>query len=134
MMNLFAHIGRLLRRYASVGIMVCLLLSTVLWYIIKLSYTYTAEIPFAINVEGSKVKVNCLVEASGYRLVAHRYVLNGSIDVTLSDVEAMPSAVNKDGYILNPFAVQNIISLNNSDLKVISVGELPEIIVTRKSE
>lgn len=127
-MKPFSYIGQLIRRYASMGILVCLLLSTALWYVIKLSYTYTTTVPVAVTVEGVKIKVLCTVEATGYRLVANRYI-GGDIDITLVKAEAVPSAVVKDGYILNSFALQNVISKHRSDMKVIAVSEIPDVVI-----
>lgn len=126
-MNLYQHIKKLIKRHLSAAMIPCLLLSFLLWYIIKLGYTYTANIPVNVTIEGQHVRVNCLVEATGYRLFAHRYVFNDDIELQLAEVDAAPSVINKGNYVINPYALQNIISLRNGDLRIISVGELPEI-------
>jgi hypothetical protein len=128
-MGLWKHIRALGRRDVAGVLVPCLLISTVLWYFIKLSYTYTAEIPVDVVVDGQHIRVQCVVESTGYRLVAHRYLLSNDIELSLSDIEAAPSVVNKNSYVLDPFSLQHIISERNSDLRVISVGEIPEIVI-----
>ncbi len=124
----------LARRHVSAALIPCLLLSAMLWYITKLSYTYTATVPFKVSVEGQQFKVNCLVEATGYRLFANRYILRNRIELRLDDIETAPSAVNKNAYVLNPFSLQNIISVRKGDMRIISVGELPEIVIPPPEE
>ncbi len=131
-MKLFSKIAALGKREVAGIFIPCLLISFGLWYITKLSYTYTATIPMVVRIEGQRIKVSCKAEATGYRLFAHRYILRKAIDLKLSDVDALPSVVGKDSYVIDPFTLQNIISRHNSDLRVISVAEIPEIVVKKE--
>ncbi len=129
MMNFPESIKRRFGRYFSGAALVCLSLSFVLWYITKLGYTYTADLSIPVEVDGARIKVTCLVEATGYRLFAHRYLIDNTVDVTLEEVHATPSLVTRGGYSIDPFTLQNIISLRNGDLKVISLEDVPDVVL-----
>ena len=133
-MNIWKHIGKFWHRDVAGVILPCLVISTVLWYVIKLSYTYTAQIPVDVVVDGQRIRVQCVAEATGYRIFAHRHLLRGQIELTLAEAGAVPSVVNRGNYVLDPFLLQHIISENNSDLRVISVGEIPEIVKMQEEE
>ena len=51
---------RWLHRYVSPVFLVMLVASFILWYIAKLSYTYTTEYVVSINTDGEKYKVACI--------------------------------------------------------------------------
>ena len=129
-MQKFWHIiKRAAREFTSPVFILLLLLATMLWYIIKLSNTYTAEIPVRVRIGENRFVVTCMAEGTGTRIVAYRYLPGREVVVKPADLQLTPSTHNKDAFIINPFSLQNAISLKNSDVKFISLGELPEIIL-----
>ncbi len=118
---------RRFKEYLSPVFLVSLFLALVLWYLTKLSYTYTAEVPVEVQVAGNEFQVMCVAEGKGYQIVAHRWFRKGAVTLGLHEVQTTPSAVNQGYYVISPFSLQNAISVRNSDLRIISVGELPEI-------
>ncbi|MCC8020294.1 MAG: hypothetical protein LIO85_11065 [Rikenellaceae bacterium] len=116
-----------LRKLISPVFVLLLLLSTCMWYLTKLSYTYQSQIPFTVEVEGNRFRVECLAEGTGYRLFAHKYFKANSIHLNIRDIQTTPSVINNGSYVINPYSLQNAISIRTSDLRIISVGDLPEI-------
>lgn len=116
-----------LRKLVSPVFLLLLILSTFMWYLTKLSYTYQSQIPITVEVEGNRFKVECVVEGTGYRLVTHKYFKNNTINLNIRDIQTTPSVINNGSYVINPYSLQNAISVRTSDLRIISVGDLPEI-------
>ena len=104
-----------------------LLLSLILWYLTKLGYTYTAEIPVTVEIEGNRFRIECLAEGTGYRIFSHRFLRQKPVRLTMDEIQASPSIINEGRYIINPYSLQNAISVRNTDLRIISLGDLPEI-------
>lgn len=104
-----------------------LALSFTIWYITKLNYSYTTEFPIKVNIEGIKFKVPCLVEAKGHRIIAHRSYLAKRVNVKISDIQLTPSLTDSLAYVIDPLSLQNIISIRKGDIRIISIGKLPEI-------
>ena len=55
MSKLYAYLKKTVRKYSSPVFLLLVILSTVLWYVTKLSHTYTATIPVATTVSRSIV-------------------------------------------------------------------------------
>lgn len=119
--------GNKLHKFVSVPFLLMLLLSLSLWYIIKLGYDYKTELPVRIDIEGHQFEVNCMVEGRGTNLVGWRYSGGNEIVLTWNDVDVTPSAVNPGWVVISPYSLQNAISARSSDIKILSVGMVPEI-------
>lgn len=118
--------GRL-RKFVSVPFLLMLVLSFTLWYAIKLGYTYQAEIPVVVNVDGYVFEVNCMVEGQGTRLFARRHYRGKPLELNWDDLDVSPSAINPGWAVISPYSLQNAISSRNTDIKILSVGPIPEI-------
>lgn len=117
-----------LRGMSLTALVPCVLLALVFWYLIKLSYTYTAAVPVTLRLEeGARLRVNPMVEATGYELFMLRYVTRSRLDTSLEALGAVPSAVNEGSWVVDPLTLQNLISVGNQDLRIVSMGEIPEI-------
>lgn len=116
-----------LRKYISPAFFIMLFLSFVMWYIIKLGYTYTASIPVLVNIEGHELRVMAVAEGEGYNLFANRHYKQRNIHLNWSDLEVSPSATNPDAVVISPLSLQNAISVKKSDIKIISLGPIPEV-------
>lgn len=123
----WAWFKRNFRRYLSPAFAVMLLLSFIMWYMIKLGYSYVTEIPVTVDIEGHKFKVTCVVEGEGYNLFANRHYNRRSINLKWSDVEATSSTLNPGAVVITPYSLQNAISVRKPDIKIISMGAIPEI-------
>lgn len=132
MKNFWARIKAIFNRYFSAAYAVMLLLAFILWYISKLSYTYTTELPLTVDIDGTKMKVTCLVQGTGYRLFAHRYYMSKRVNLQWNDVETSQSPTHSERVVINPFSLQNAISVRNADIKVISIGTLPEVYPSKR--
>lgn len=116
-----------LRKFVSFPFLLMLVLSFTLWYAIKLGYTYQAEIPVIVNVDGYVFEVNCMVEGQGTRLFARRHYRGKPLELGWDDLDVSPSAINPGWAVISPYSLQNAISSRNTDIKILSVGPIPEI-------
>lgn len=118
--------GRL-RKYISPAFLVILGLSALFWYTLKLQSVYTAEVPVRFNIEGTMLRANVVVEATGYKILSQRYASRKEIPLTWDDIEITPSSIDPRAVVISPLSLQNIISLRYTDLKIVSMGNIPEI-------
>ena len=125
-----------LRKYVSPVFLALLAVSFTLWYILKLDYTYTKDMKVEVNVDGQHITVPCVVEGKGSNLLysSSRVTIPLSdlkydvVDVRVSPEEVPDSmAVTEKKVRIQPVSMQDAISIRYSDLKVLSVGVIPEI-------
>lgn len=104
-----------------------LIASLILWYVSKLGYTYTTEMPVTININGQKIKVTCMVEGRGTALWGQRMSLRNKINIKLADLRTRPSD-NPPYIIIDSASLSKVMSLkaNSGDFRIISVTEIPE--------
>ena len=118
-----------LRRYISPVFLALLVASFILWYIAKLSYTYTTEQVVRLSVDGEQFEVACVVEGVGTNLFGYRVYMNKTLRIPLSELRYKRS--REEGHegkiIINPQSLQSAISVRISDIKIISIGAVPEI-------
>lgn len=118
-----------LHRYVSLVFLVMLVASFILWYIAKLGYTYTTEYTVSINTDGEKYKVACIFEGIGTNLVSYHTSLGKSVKIPLSELKYKKS--REEGHegmlIIDPQSLQQAIAVRFSDVKVASIGVIPEI-------
>lgn len=120
--------------YISPVFFVMLLISISLWYVTKLSYIYTTTIPFRVHVGDSTFDMDCTAQGRGYNLFAHKLIYSNDISVAVDEIEYTPSAKSKGSYVINPFSLQNVISKRKSDIRILSIGAVPEITITEPPE
>lgn len=118
-----------IRHYISPVFITLFVASFILWFIAKLNYTYTTEQHFRINVNGEKFTVTCVVEGVGTNLFGYRVYNNKVLRIPLSELRAGCSteAGHIGKLVLDPHSLQQAISVRCSDIKIISIGEVPEI-------
>jgi len=122
----------LLRRYISPVFIVLFVASFILWYIAKLNYTYTADFDVKLNIDGNRIEVPCVVEGQGTNLLNHKLKIGSRLRIPLSELSY---SVNVDGegaetLVIEPRSLKNSVSVRMSDIKIISLGDVP---VIRKS-
>ena len=125
----FDNLLKWIRRSVSPVFIVMLVASFILWYIAKLSYTYTTEQTFRINFDGEKFEVTCVVEGIGTNLFGYRVYHDKSLRIPLSELRSACS-YDEENYgkvIIEPQSLQNAISVRCTDIKIISIGDVPEI-------
>lgn len=127
---------RWLRQYISPVFLALLVASFILWYIAKLSYTYTTEQVIRVNVEGEEFKVTCVVEGVGTNLFGYKAYMRKTLRIPLSELRYKRSneSGQEEQLILDPQSLQSAISVRFSDIKVISIGAVPEIDAPKEKE
>lgn len=123
-----------LRRYVSPVFLALLVASFVLWYIAKLSYTYNTNQVVHVQVGGVPFEVTCNVEGLGANLFAYRVYANKTVRFELSDLKFKPSREEgqENKIIIDPHSFQNALATRFSDIKILSINDLPEIDDPRK--
>lgn len=128
-MEIMEYVFGWLRRYVSPVFLAMLVASFILWYIAKLGYTYTTEQTVYLNVDGEEFKVTCVVEGIGTNLFGYKAYMNKRLRIPLSELRYVRS--REEGHegmlVLDAQSLQNAISVRFSDIKVISIGSVPEI-------
>lgn len=122
------YLRAVVRRFSNPVFFMLLLMSFILWYVIKLSYTYTTEINIPVKIDSTYYSVRCGVEGVGYQILMHRIAPRKNLVKLSSDnVTITPSAITPGTYEISSFSLQNSISTKISDLKIISVESPVEI-------
>ncbi|WP_418982974.1 hypothetical protein [Alistipes sp.] len=123
------NLWKWMHRYVSPVFLALLIASFILWYIAKLSYTYTTEQTVRVNVDGEPFEVTCVVEGVGTNLFGYRVYMNKTLRIPLAELKYKRS--HEEGHegklIIDPQSLQSAISVRFSDIKVISIGTVPEI-------
>lgn len=119
-------------RYVSPPFVILVCASFIMWYILKLQYTYTTDLAVLVNIEGEHMRVPCVIEGKGTNLFGYRVYMHKEIKIPLSDLKYTTiSDMNDttgevaDSIIIDPQSIQSAISVRFSDIKVISVGDIP---------
>lgn len=118
-----------MRRSVSPVYMMLLVASFTLWYIAKLSYTYTTEQVMHINIEGEEFPVTCVVEGTGTNLFGYKVYMGRTLRIPLSELRVGCSTEEESlgKLIIDPQSLRNAISVRYTDIKIISVGDIPPI-------
>ncbi len=129
------RVGLSIRQYLSPIFLTMLLASLLLWYIAKLTYTYTTEIEVRVKLEDSTFLTRCVVEGVGTHLVGYnigRQVMNIPLTELSYSVEIDSDSVRYLRLSENTFV--NAISVRCSDIKVVSVDVPSRVDMTPKIE
>lgn len=125
---------RLLKSYVSPTFIMLMCASFIMWYILKLQYTYTTDFAVLVNVDGERLRVPCVVEGKGVNLLAYRVYMRKELKIPLSDLKykLQTDADEQSGeehrwYELDAQSMHSAISVRFSDIKVISVGDIPNL-------
>lgn len=118
-----------MRRYISPVFLALLVASFVLWYIAKLSYTYSTRQEVRIEVDGVPFEVTCVVQGVGTNLFGYQVYMNKTLRIPLSSLKYKVSeAEGHEGKIvLDSKSLLSAIAVQLSDIKVLSIDGVPEI-------
>ncbi len=118
-----------LRHYVSPLFLAFLFAAFILWYIAKLSYTYSTRQNVTVEVDGVPIEVTCVVEGVGTNLFRYGAYMNKKLKVELKDLvyEVCDEEGHEGKIKINPKSLQSAIAVHLSDIKIISVDAIPEI-------
>lgn len=118
-----------MRRYISPVFLALLVASFILWYIAKLSYTYSTRQEVRIEVDGVPFEVTCVVQGVGTNLFGYQVYMNRTLRIPLSSLKyRVADAEGHEGkIILDSKSLLSAIAVQLSDIKVLSVDGVPEI-------
>lgn len=128
-----------LRSYVSPVFMMLLFASFTLWYIAKLNYTYTTSIDVRVRIEGESFDIPCVVEGKGTTLVGYVVSFARRLSIPIDELEYTDVCDEQGGggskkcYLrrlnINPESLQNAIAVRLSDIKLRSIGTIPEVVL-----
>lgn len=124
-----------MHRYVSPVFLVLLLASFILWYIAKLNYTYTTEQTVRISIAGQPIEVTCVVEGVGTNLFGYQVYMNKTLRIPLEEIKTQPSPEEGHAgkFMIDPQSLQKALATRFSDIKIVSLGEIPEIEIPEES-
>ena len=109
-----------------------LFVSFALWYISKLDYDYTTNIPVRVNLDGYRFKVECTAEGRGSALMAHRFNMVDKTKLSFSRILHAPLAADSCEIVLSPSSLMNAIAITYPEIRIISIGTVPNIRIDQK--
>lgn len=113
-----SRVARYLQQWISPAFLVMLLAASLLWYISKLSHTYTTELGVRARIDNIDMELNCVVEGVGTNLVSYKLKGSRRIKIALSELRYEHRG---DSIEINATSLLNAISVRFSDIKVVSV-------------
>lgn len=126
--SLKLYLKLIARRFSNPVFFLLLALSIVLWYVIKLGYTYTTDIVIPVKIENTQYEVSCSVEGVGYQILLHNIApRKNTIVLDPENVDMLPSGITPGAYNISSYTLQNAISKKISALKILSVESTVEI-------
>ncbi len=117
------------RSYISPVYLIMLFAAFVLWYIAKLNYVYTTDLKIDVEIANNEFEVECVVEGIGTNLFGYRLYKGANAEISLKNLQYRRSQEqgHQDMLIIDPQSLQNVLAVKYSDIKVISIGTIPEI-------
>ena len=137
-------IRRWIRGYISPVFIGLFCASFILWYILKLGNVYTTNYDVRLNLDGNALSVSCVVEGKGTTLLGYGVysssnakMLRSEIKHTIIEEKVLPEGETDSILVsrkmhITPAAMQDALSVRFSDLKFVSVGNIPEIELPKK--
>ena len=118
-----------MRRYVSPVFLALLVASFILWYLAKLTYMYTTEQTIRLSIDGQPVEITCVVEGVGTNLFGYRVYMNKTLRIPLAELKTRRATGegHEGKLVIDPQSLQHAISVRFSDIKLISIGAIPEI-------
>ena len=127
-----------LRRYVSPVFIALFVAAFILWYIIKLDYNYTTDYNVKLNIGGEKIEVPSVIEGKGTNLFSYKIQIGNRIRIPLDElVTTVVPAVEEGGeemLSIDPKSLKDAISVRVSDIKIVSLGDVPLIHNPQKKE
>ncbi len=123
------EVTKRLRTWISPVFLLMLTASFILWYLAKLSYTYTTELDVCVMIEEQDIDVKCVVEGVGTNLFGYKLKRGEEVKIPISELRYQ---INETNNILqiNPSSLSGSLSVRFSDIKIISIDTDPELQIT----
>ncbi len=126
---------RWIQRYVSPVFIALFCASFILWYILKLGNVYTTDYAVLVNIDGQTLRVPCVVEGVGTNLFGYRVYMHKELKIPMSDLKyKVEQAYDEESgeplgkvYVFDHQSMQSAISVRFSDIKVVSVGDIPTL-------
>ena len=134
-------VWRRLKSWISPVFISFMCVSFLFWYILKLQYTYTTDFNVNLNIDGERLKVPCVVEGKGSYLVGyslyskeHKIALDDLKYTIEQERSAEDDQIIGEWYVLDPHSVQSAISVRYSDIKIVSLGDIPRLEIKQEEQ
>lgn len=131
----FKVFRRWIHRYISPAFIALFCASFILWYILKLGNVYTTDYAVFVNIDGETLRVPCVVEGVGTNLFGYRVYMHKELKIPLTDLkytieetfDEQTGEPTGKAYFFDSQSMQSAISVRFSDIKVVSVGDIPPL-------
>ncbi len=125
-MNKFLEWGK---KTISPVFIVMFVAAFILWYITKLNYTYTTDYNVRLNIGGEKLEVPCVIEGKGTNLFNYKFQLSKRLRISLDELTytVVADEFGESFLEIDPKSLKNAISVRVSDIKLVSLGEIPKL-------
>lgn len=82
-----------------------------------------------VNVDGEEFDVTCVVEGVGTNLFGYKVYMNKTLRIPLTELRYKRSheEEHEGQLIIDPQSLQDALSMRFSDIKIVSIGSVPEI-------
>ena len=132
-MNKFLEWGK---KSISPAFIAMFVASFVLWYITKLNYNYTTDYNVRLNIGGEKIEVPCVIEGKGTNLFNYKFQLSKRLRIPLEELsyQTVSDDFGEVFLQIDPKSLQNAISVRVSDIKVVSLGDVPMLSIPEEQE
>ena len=99
------------RRFSNPVFFGLLGLSFLLWYITKLSYTYTTDITIPVRIDSTQYTVRCNVEGIGYQILMHKWTpRKNTVILSADNIAVNPSEADAAGNAMGAVAPLSMIT------------------------
>ena len=120
-----------LRRYVSPVFIALFVASFILWYITKLNYNYTTDYDVKLNISGERIGVPCVIEGRGTNLFSYKIQIGNRIRIPVDELVTTVVPPEEEGgeemLSIDSKSLKDAISVRVSDIKIVSLGEVPLI-------
>ena len=146
-----------IRAYISPIFLALLAVSFTLWYISKLSHTYTTDFNIKVTIDNERIEVPCVVEGKGTTLFGYGFYASRRVSIPLSElkykvvevpaseVESAESKTPADDVAetpskpkmvrkarIAPESMKKALSVRFSDVKIVSMGTFDDVPLSQK--
>lgn len=124
---------RLFSRRLSPSFLVMLVLAFLLWFVTKLGYVYTVEMPVTINLDGNRFEITCIVEGNGRHLMKYKAKRRHYLELTPDEVKlSAPDALGFSS--VDKTSLLSALSHYYSDVRIVSVSDISDIFISSSAE
>lgn len=117
--------------YIKPSFWIFLILAALLWYVTKLGYRYTTEIPLAVEVTNDfssrlwidhpRHTVNCRAEGVGSKLLAHKLRMSDRLVIPMSQLTLVPVSGSDELFRIDKTSLTGALAAAGKELRILEI-------------